>query len=465
MQIYPAIKATMGDWEYYIVRMKMREIANEIKFAHDLYEDNTLNDAIQRDLDEGRVKREIVNYLANREDRFFSSIVVASLGGSPTWVPILKDEAVVSEIFANAWSMRDSFGALAFDDAPKYYALDGQHRVAAIKSLVNQDAGVPPPLDFDRDFVSVIVIVREDHKNLDDTAWLQRYRKLFSSLNRYAKPTDRDTNIIMDEDDLFAILTRQLITDHEFFRAPGRQKDSFIVKTKGKNLLDKDCHFTTLQTLYDINENLMNTSERRKFLRGKGNWVDKQVRPPEEEIEDYYNELSNYWDAILETIPSLRNSPAEMRIAKQEDSDDDQGENHLLFRPIGQDLFARLVRDLLDSKFPDKGYASVNDMIEVLRPLAEISWDLHEVPWQNLILVQSHTGRWVIRSEQRKPAVELTYRILRWVLNLDSLDPVETDYLRTDWINLLYNDYGEEFIDAMWSAISQLHTKIVRTTI
>ena len=237
MQIYPAIKARMGDWNYYIVQMKMKDIAHEINFAHDIYEDNSLNDAIQRDLDEGRVKREIIKYLTNREDRFFSSIVVASLGGKPTWHSVAMNTTVVPKIFADSKALGDSFGVLSFDDTPKYYALDGQHRVAAIKSIVKQDADVRPPAEFDKDLVSVIVMLREDHEELDDAQWLQRYRRLFSSLNRYAKPTDKDTNIIMDEDDLFAILTRRLITDHDFFSCARTAKRIIQSKNEGQKLV------------------------------------------------------------------------------------------------------------------------------------------------------------------------------------------------------------------------------------
>ena len=39
MQLYPAIKARMGDWDYYIVRMTMREVAREVQLASDLWED------------------------------------------------------------------------------------------------------------------------------------------------------------------------------------------------------------------------------------------------------------------------------------------------------------------------------------------------------------------------------------------------------------------------------------------
>ena len=67
--------------------------------------------------------------------------------------------------------------------------------------------------------VSVIMLVRDE---ADDEEFLRSYRRLFSSLNRYAKPTDQDTNIIMDEDDWVAILTRRLLTEHDFFLWKGR---------------------------------------------------------------------------------------------------------------------------------------------------------------------------------------------------------------------------------------------------
>ena len=314
------------------------------------------------------------------------------------------------------------------------------------------------PPDFDKDFVSVIVIPREEQEELSDDRWLQRYRRLFSSLNRYAKPTDRDTDIIMDEDDMYAILTRQLITDHEFFRAPGRQKESFKVKTKGKNLMGQDQHFTTLQTLYLVNERLLKT--RNRIIAGKGQ-INKQFRPREEVIEAHYNELSDYWDAILNTIPSLHNNPSEMRVTNQNEIDDKQGENHFLFRPIGQELFAKLVRNLLDDAFPDEGYATVDEMTRALNILAKISWDLHDTPWRHLILVKNINDRWVIRSDGRKDALNFAYRLLRWFVNIDQLDKTQIDELKNDWKSfLLYREFDDVKIEEMWNEMWKMRMEI-----
>ena len=107
---------------------------------------------------------------------------------------------------------------LSFDGTQDYYALDGQHRLAAIKALIDpiSDVAVDAPEGFKDEELSVIVVVPSEAETRDQ--FMKRYRRLFGNLNRYAKPTDEVTNIIMDEDDVFAIITRRLITEHEFLR-------------------------------------------------------------------------------------------------------------------------------------------------------------------------------------------------------------------------------------------------------
>ena len=45
MNLYPALEARMGNWKYYIVKMKMRELASDVRFASEVYEDRTLDQA------------------------------------------------------------------------------------------------------------------------------------------------------------------------------------------------------------------------------------------------------------------------------------------------------------------------------------------------------------------------------------------------------------------------------------
>ena len=450
MQLYPAIKARMGDWDYYIVRMTMREIAREVQLASELWEDKTLSDAIQRVLDESRVKQQIVNFLARRADRFFSSLVVAAIGGNPSWTPVGS-------------RFPDSFGELAFQVDPKYYALDGQHRLRAIQELMEDPAGAPP--GFADEQLSVIVVVRE-HQVVDDSLWLQRYRRLFSSLNRYAKPTDADTNIIMDEDDVFAIVTRRLITDHEFLRSPHPEQESMRVLTKGKNLKSGASHFISLQTLYEVNKVLLMTTERRReWGRARDLKIFLQFRPEEEEIDRYYSALSNHWDALLRAVPALREEPERMRTHEMPDPNPEGYRDHLLFWPIGQELVADVARSLLDGMGLSDS-AEVSEIESALRPLAQVPWELHEAPWRHLLLVSTNNpaqgGAWRMRSEDRKDAVRVSGELVRWMVGLDPLDDQEVDVLREDWRRLLYPEPPHQRdVDGMWKKVVDARAHIL----
>ena len=333
MNLYPALKAKMGRWEYYVVKMQMKDLVKEVGFASEIYNNKTLDDAIQRSLNDSRVKKEIVQYLGKRDDRFFSSIVVAALGGNPTYAPVEITNDPRFSVFKHGFD--NAFGVLSFDGGQRYFALDGQHRLKAIKTLIEQnEPGVPEvPEGFREEEVSVIMIVRQEAR---DVEFRQSYRRIFSSLNRYAKPTDTDTNIIMDEDDAIAILTRRLLTEHDFFIWKGGHDTSPRLKTKGKNLRAGDPYFTTLQTLYNMNEKLLSTAERahRRFASKEN----KQFRPQEEELDAMFNELVLYWDAILEEIIVLKSDPLKMREHDAKIDDPDGLTDNLLFWPIGQEL-------------------------------------------------------------------------------------------------------------------------------
>lgn len=454
MNLYPALRAKMGDWGYYVVKMKMKDLAKEVNFASEVHNDATLDDAIQRELTESRAKGSIVDFLSKRTDRFFSSIVVAALGGNATFYPVSISDDMQFKIFADQ-GMDQSFGVLTFDGSQAYYALDGQHRLKAIKTILDpaEDANMRCPKGFQEEEISVIVVLKRPEDS--EAAFRQRYRRLFSSLNRYAKPTTTDTNIIMDEDDAFAILTRRLITDYAFFSAPGRQRESFKVLTKGKNLRPNSSHFTSLQTLYKMNQILLTSAERENNGWGPGDDKVKDTgafigfRPEEEYLDELYEELSAYWDVLLEVIPALKAKPQMMR---DHDETDDKAQDHLLFWPIGQELFARTARRLMNSdslgSTPKKGKVKA-----ALEPLRKIDWELHSPPWRYLILVRTPEGTWRMRSEDRNPATAVAEKILMWILGLSDHNKDEIADLKREWRGWLVPTPESSEVDSMWKQI------------
>ena len=151
--------------------------------------------------------------------------------------------------------------------------------------------------------------------------------------------------------------------------------------------------------------------------------LNTQVRSDKEYIDAYYEELSNYWNAILEVLPDLRRQPSEMRNHDISDGDSGQYRDHLLFWPIGQELLAKVARSLLDTgQIGDD--ADVSSLKTGLRPLAEVPWDLHHAPWRYLLLVPKTPDEesWRMRNEDRTEALEHAYHLLRWIVGLDPLN-------------------------------------------
>ena len=446
--IYPALKAHMGNWEYYIVKMKMQNIVNEVQFASKIHTNKTLDDVIQRALTE---RKELVKYLAFRDDRFFPSIVVAALGGNPTFIPVnIADDPQFAIL--QATRIDAPFGVLTFDGGQQYYALDGQHRLKAIETLIRRtDPDVPEmPEGFRDEELSVIMIVRQEAQ---DHAFFQSYRRLFSSLNRYAKPMDPDTKIIMDEDDCVAILTRRLVTDYEFFVWRGRPEESPVLKTKGKNLKSGDSFFTTLQTLYNMNEKLLLTARRDHF--GFTTKEYKQFRPQEEELDAMFNELVIYWDAMRRELSILDLDPKDMRDHDTEVGNPGGRSDCLLFWPIGQELLANVVRILLNRRLPDPDAPMLDDVCSCVRVLSRIDWELGQMPWFGLLLIEDpERRRRRMRNEDRKKAIEVAQRILLLKTGLDDASPDALAELKIDWHAMLMPRPDREDVDAMWDAIS-----------
>ena len=458
----------MGDWTYYIVKMRMREVAAEVKFGSEVHNDFTLDEAIQRTIKESRVKKEIVTYLTGRNDRFFASLVVAAIGGSPKFYPVSVSDDPQFEIFADEESIEQSFGVLRFSGDQNYYALDGQHRLKAIKTLLqpeDETERIEPPRGFANEEISVLMVIRPPESSEDD--WLESYRRLFSSLNRYAKPTDSDTNIIMDEDDVFAILTRRLIATHNFFRAPGRHIESLRVQTKGRPLKEGTSHFTSLQQLYDLNENLLTTPFRVNTGWGPGPEAErnhdvrqfKRFRPPDDYADALFDELVLYWDALIEAIPDLRLNPSDVR-NHQADGAGGEAADNVLFWPIGQDVMVSVARALLDRGLDDPNAPRLDQAVTALSPLGRVDWRLHHLPWRGLLLVSAFNRRtngrkWAMRNEGRRQATDTAKRVLRWITGYYQTNEREEEELRNEWTEQLLLP-PDESSAGLWNEIREM---------
>lgn len=466
MQLFPAIQGKLGTWKFYSTKMSAADLASQVKFADEVWEAKALNHWIQRALNVSRSKTQIARYLATQNDRFFNSIVVAAIEGNPKFFPIQIADDPQFAILADD-RMNTAFGVLRFDGTQKYYALDGQHRLRAIKALLDHEAGdyaMPP--GFESEEFSVIIVVQKSGESRED--FMKKYRRLFSNLNRYAKPMDKATTYIMEEDDAFAILTRRLIQEHPFFGWIDESCEATRVRCEGsENLAAREPYFTTIIGLYKMTIELLFTNTRRNTdAWGAGTAAErlesmKTSCPIDDELDSLYGELVGYWNALLEVVPELTRQPYLMRNNISEDCQNDDDEsltNHLLFRPIGQELLAKTARRLLDLRQDDPDKPTSDSVREALKPLSFIEWRLFKSPWRHLLFVYVDDS-WKMRSEDRKDAIKISLQVLDWVLGLTTLSAEAVDALRGRWKAQLINCSDEEAA-AMWGEVEAQAVKV-----
>ncbi len=453
MKLFPAIQGSVGSWRYYSTKMSAVDLASQVRFASEVYESKALDHWIQRTLNESRAKNDIAEYLARHDDRFFNSIVVAAIEGNPTFFSVSIADDPAFRLIADK-KMEDSFGILRFDGSQKYYALDGQHRLKAIKSLIDNESSVIAPQGFEDEEFSVIIVVQRADEDREE--FMTKYRRLFSHLNRHAKPMDKATTIIMEEDDAFAILTRRLIQEHPFFS--WFEGESTRVRCeKSENMSVNEPYFTNIISLYKMTIELLSAPARiNDDGWGKGGKVFQRLRPTDEELDRLYEELKACWDVILEILPALKEEPRVMRnnIDKDSVNEEETITNHLFFRPLGQNLLAELVRGLMNNS-PDPLNFSEDNIRNSITSISKIDWRLSSPPWRHLLFVyDGELDRWKMRNEDRKEAERIALRVAKW---LSGCDPYGTEEeligsVKSPWRNLLLN-VSDVDADKMWDEI------------
>src|ERR1035438_8317017 len=146
---FPCVRGTMGDWTYYVTVMGVGDLVRYVQFAEQVSPNNDLDSMLQRELT-NRAK-EIADYLRTNEQRFFGSLIVAALDGQPRFRPISFTESLLAG--------EGRVGLLQFDGTEQYYALDGQHRLAAFQIELRRE-----PERYKDDQVSTIVICHAKDK-------------------------------------------------------------------------------------------------------------------------------------------------------------------------------------------------------------------------------------------------------------------------------------------------------------
>ena len=327
--VLPALRGVMGDWVYYSCLMGLDELSSRVHYAEEIHKNKALSDMMQRRLRQGR-SAQIAEYLKMQTERFFNSLVIATYGGQPNWHALsdIRSRSQTTELRTLTEETVASVGFLTLTGEEKLFALDGQHRLAGIKKAVNDGLEDDP-----YDEVSVIFVA---HKKTEKG--LERTRRLFTTLNKTARPVSKGDIIALDEDDVMAICVRRLIEDTQLFTG---KRIAFVASNNMPVANTKS--LTTIGTLYDM-LTILFTSARSELKKRKTEL--QRVRPSEEELDAYFSyakelfiQLRRHFKELNAFYSSTNSEPVVKRYRGN------HGGN-ALFRPIGLEMITRIIARL-----------------------------------------------------------------------------------------------------------------------
>lgn len=173
----PALRAKMGIWIYYITLMNMKEVASRISVVDDIHSSTSRKELSQRAL--MKKSERIAEYLLGEEQRFCNAIVIGSHGGSPNWHDLsVRGGRGVADVPEHP---EGSLGFLELTGDETLFAIDGRHRVQAIKEAVVQDRSL------EEEEVCAIFVKGVPASERDkDPDGFERTRSLILALNRRA---------------------------------------------------------------------------------------------------------------------------------------------------------------------------------------------------------------------------------------------------------------------------------------
>jgi DNA sulfur modification protein DndB len=398
----PALKAHMGDWIYYAAFLKLSDISQRVFLAEEIHKHEGLRDMIQRSIDSSGHAESIKQYLLEKPQRFFNALVIGVYGGEPNFFELelhrgpRLNPADLPNYFTGA------LGILQFNGMEKLFAIDGQHRVKGIKLAMETSTTLGDE--------EVIVLFVPHSRSTDG---MERSRRLFTTLNRYAKPVSKMDIIALDEDDIVAIVTRMLVEEYPLFK-------NFLKVKKGKQLQASDTEsFTTIETLYDALDT---------YLSHQDGWSDfKRTRPSDAKIKQYYRRAVELWDTVQTYFPAVKTLAESNKGADAAAQFRGAQGGHLLFRPVGLLLVIDVIHEFLQ-----RG----KRLSSTVKALAKAPMELAAVPW-NELLWNPAAHRMITAPENRNVAIQILYHGIGG--NLEDINTSAAE-VREEWAGIVNRD-------------------------
>ena len=399
----PSLRGLIGDWVYYPTLMKLKDIAERVKIAEEIYQSDILSEMVQRVIKRKRGK-EIKDYLLKQEQRFFNSLIVAVYEGDPSWYDITHiesnsqydSEEIPEDVVAG-------IGILSLDGREKLFTLDGQHRLIGIKEAVAED----PQLGEDE--LSIIFIAHRI-----DSEGMKRSRRLFTTLNKNAVRVSKGETIVLDEDDAMAITVRSLVMKNPMF-----MEDRILNNATDNVPKSNQTCLTTIGNLYDLLGILFTKVyiiSKKKTLKEKKFELTK-IRQPDEILDKHYANACAYFEQLTNSFLPLQefaNSGDDYSVVVEKYRHSDGGS--VLFRPIGLKILTEVIA-ALSEKYPPSEY---------FKMISKLPIDLTQNPYDGVI--------WDPSQKKIKGGRTLARNLLLYMLDHP---PKDVDELHEDYAKAL----------------------------
>ncbi|AFY35081.1 DNA sulfur modification protein DndB [Calothrix sp. PCC 7507] len=415
--VIPCVKGRMGNTDFYQATMKARDLVQGVRPANELDEWTTMSieERLQREADPKRIKEEIAPYIAQSKDRFFGSMIVLVYKGE-IYFDTIRDW--VSNKAPRAYqSVADDIGVVTIQSG-SLIVLDGQHRLLALRQVIMNEVTGECREEVPNDDICVIFIHHESN---------EKTRRIFNKVNRYAKPTSRGDNIITSEDDRSAIVARRLLSEGAPLGVKTKSSkgsDELIVEWKNNTIAARSAKLTTISVVYET---------VKLILKDKGVTLDPTSRPTEEELEQYYELVEQFYNTVLEGLQPYKEALIDSSHIPQMRKDEQP--YSLLFKPIGQlALFRGLIAATRNNRL---------SLSEAVERVNKIDWRMTSDIWKNFLVAPSGT---MLRGEQ--PPVQ-TGKLIEYMIAADKMIQQDIEAIHREY-NLAHgvdiNDHDVELM-------------------
>ncbi|MBW4669511.1 MAG: DNA sulfur modification protein DndB [Cyanomargarita calcarea GSE-NOS-MK-12-04C] len=435
---YKAISGEFGEVRYFITTLDQSDAVENIRFADEIQGSWSFSERVQRKLDENRANTEIFSYLAQGGIRFFNSIVVVLLPNSNDQREFWDFSTVSSQgKIVEKWVNLKLYKNVA------KIVIDGQHRLLSLKRYWNVHTGkeLLNPQQIKDNFncletfdIPVVYLVfgnlgRVGHSDLSETVRdeiIKATRNIFTVINKTAKSIDKQTQLLLDDSKISALIPRKLLEE-------GVLEDRYVKwSSKARNLTQSEPYLTTLdlvsqctiELLKDFHKQVLKKSFNSPTERNTALDTYYESHPKllkigtKELLKWFFTELQPFKDWVLQinqvgiTIP-VQPEPSKLNM-NQKASIKKLRDSSILYTILGQKiLFYAVSRFLLRISVEYRIPETLNAISDSITKMDEDGFfNRNESHWLNVLVQPNEKLTMITKGSGTERCIDLVRMIL-----------------------------------------------------